>query len=235
MIALTAATTPRFARKACFMLAYCGADVINLYFHCPACAAGWSEDGGGFCEAPVEFETKCATSYNFAEVQLPTALRAPVSLLRCTLADGFENQRGARHVEAWRCTLSQHVDCSLLGQHRLVASIGNARPAASRTSGLQACVLLAFFVGFHAWLQQSMPRGLERSADEPWHVHGASGLLPHGPHAILNALLEAPPTYAGAFSQDLTTHPPVQDKGSWDAMAWLWESCPIGNPSERRT
>lgn len=30
------------------------------------CPEGWSDDGGGFCEAPADFVTECATSYNFA-------------------------------------------------------------------------------------------------------------------------------------------------------------------------
>lgn len=42
---------------------------------CPAghdysalCPQGWHDDGTGFCEAPAGFETKCARSYDFAEM-----------------------------------------------------------------------------------------------------------------------------------------------------------------------
>ncbi len=139
MIALRGATTPRFARKARLV-----ADVVNIYFHCPACAAGWSEDGGGFCEAPVEFETKCATSYNFAEAHLPTASRtSAVYLARWQMDLKTKEELGApRHGSSRFCGMCR----SLLGQRRLVASIGNARPVASRISGLQACFFVWFFV-----------------------------------------------------------------------------------------
>lgn len=34
------------------------------------CPEGWHDDGTGFCEAPAGFDTKCATSYDFAEMDL---------------------------------------------------------------------------------------------------------------------------------------------------------------------
>lgn len=36
------------------------------------CPQGWSSDGSGFCEAPAGFETKCARSYDFAEMDSRT-------------------------------------------------------------------------------------------------------------------------------------------------------------------
>lgn len=36
------------------------------------CPEGWSDDGGGFCTAPANFDTKCATSYDFAEMDTKT-------------------------------------------------------------------------------------------------------------------------------------------------------------------
>lgn len=36
------------------------------------CPAGWHDDGNGFCEAPGDFKTPCATSYDFAEMDLRT-------------------------------------------------------------------------------------------------------------------------------------------------------------------
>lgn len=36
------------------------------------CPEGWHNAGTGFCEAPADFEAKCATSYNFAEMDLRT-------------------------------------------------------------------------------------------------------------------------------------------------------------------
>jgi len=38
----------------------------------PLCPEGWSDDGGGFCKAPADFETKCATSYDFAGMDIAT-------------------------------------------------------------------------------------------------------------------------------------------------------------------
>jgi len=37
-----------------------GRDYVQL------CPDGWSDAGAGYCEAPSDFETKCATSYDFA-------------------------------------------------------------------------------------------------------------------------------------------------------------------------
>jgi len=34
------------------------------------CPEGWSDDEGGFCKAPADFETECATSYNFAGMKI---------------------------------------------------------------------------------------------------------------------------------------------------------------------
>jgi len=34
------------------------------------CPEGWNDDGGGFCKAPADFETKCATSYDFAGMDI---------------------------------------------------------------------------------------------------------------------------------------------------------------------
>jgi len=34
------------------------------------CPEGWSGDGGGFCKAPADFETKCATTYDFARMDI---------------------------------------------------------------------------------------------------------------------------------------------------------------------
>lgn len=36
------------------------------------CPEGWSDNGGGFCEAPAEYNTTCATFYDFAEMDLKT-------------------------------------------------------------------------------------------------------------------------------------------------------------------
>lgn len=36
------------------------------------CPEGWHDDGNGFCEAPAGFKTQCATSYDFAEMDLGT-------------------------------------------------------------------------------------------------------------------------------------------------------------------
>lgn len=41
-----------------------GRDYDNL------CPEGWSDSGDGFCDAPASFQTKCATSYDFAEMSL---------------------------------------------------------------------------------------------------------------------------------------------------------------------
>lgn len=34
------------------------------------CPLGWHDDGTGFCEAPAHFETHCAKSYDFAEMDV---------------------------------------------------------------------------------------------------------------------------------------------------------------------
>lgn len=36
------------------------------------CPEGWSDNSGGFCEAPASIETKCATSFYFAEMDMKT-------------------------------------------------------------------------------------------------------------------------------------------------------------------
>jgi CPW-WPC domain-containing protein len=36
------------------------------------CPEGWSDEGAGFCKAPVDFQTDCATSYNFGTMDLKT-------------------------------------------------------------------------------------------------------------------------------------------------------------------
>lgn len=37
-----------------------------------ACPKGWNDDGGAFCRAPLGFVTKCATLFNFAEMDIKT-------------------------------------------------------------------------------------------------------------------------------------------------------------------
>lgn len=34
------------------------------------CPEGWEDDGGGFCFAPTDLKSKCATSYNFAQMDI---------------------------------------------------------------------------------------------------------------------------------------------------------------------
>ena len=48
--------------------------------------AGWHDDGTGFCEAPAGFDTKCATSYDFAEATLfivELVLSSDASMILC--------------------------------------------------------------------------------------------------------------------------------------------------------
>lgn len=50
----------------------CQDDCLEGRDYSELCPEGWTDDGGGFCEAPVNFDTDCATSYDFAEMDIKT-------------------------------------------------------------------------------------------------------------------------------------------------------------------
>jgi hypothetical protein len=155
-------------------------------------------------------------------------------LLRCTSADGFENERGARRVLAWWRSFLRHVFFLVfIPQPRLAASIGNARPVASRTSGAQAFLLcLLEFWALHDY-SKACPEDWSEVPMNPGMCVVSLSVGEWRAQAIWQVLSEAPPTYAGAFSKHLTVQPPLQDAAVWGVTTL---SCgnPMGNPSGRR-
>ena len=55
------------------------------------CNAGWTEAGGGFCEASADHHSDCASSYDFAEVGLAPAPREQGFVFAYHFSDGCEN------------------------------------------------------------------------------------------------------------------------------------------------